>query len=246
MTRAVLLFAVGFLTMLPESADARPQAAATLHALIQQEWQYQLEHSPTYASVQGDRRWNGRWDDLSLEAIAADHQHNLQVLAKLKTVDRKALSAADQLNYDLFRRDYETWVEEHRFKTYLMPVNHMGGIPEGIKQPPGVQTAYQLADNLRFETVKDYEDWVARLQGFGTYVDQVLALLREGLREKRIHPRSSSSGFRRRWRSSSWRTRRTAASSRRSAASPRALPPRSSNACPRRAARRLRRACSPR
>lgn len=188
MTRAVLLFAVGFLTMLPESADARPQAAATLHALIQQEWQYQLEHSPTYASVQGDRRWNGRWDDLSLEAIAADHQHNLQVLAKLKTVDRKALSAADQLNYDLFRRDYETWVEEHRFKTYLMPVNHMGGIPEGIKQPPGVQTAYQLADNLRFETVKDYEDWVARLQGFGAYVDQVLALLREGLREKRIHP----------------------------------------------------------
>ncbi|AEI66312.1 DUF885 domain-containing protein [Corallococcus macrosporus] len=175
--------------MLPEAADARPQAAAALHALLQQEWQYQLEHSPTYASVQGDRRWNDRWDDLSLKAIEADHQHNLQVLAKLKTVDREALSAADQLNHDLFRRDYETWVEEHRFKPYLMPVSHLAGIPEGIKQPPGVQAAYQLADTLRFATVQDYEDWVVRLQGFGAYVDQVLALLEEGLRQRRVPPK---------------------------------------------------------
>ncbi|AKQ67251.1 hypothetical protein A176_004163 [Myxococcus hansupus] len=187
--RTLVLLAVGFLTMLPDTADAQKRGAAALHALIQQEWQYQLERSPTYASVQGDRRWNGRWDDLSLPSIEADHQHNLQVLAKLKTLDRKSLTAADQLNLDLFRREYELWVEEHGFKTYLMPVNHMGGIPEGIKQPPGVQTAYQLADTLRFQTVKDYEDWIARLEGFGTYVDQVLALLREGVRQQRIHPR---------------------------------------------------------
>ncbi|GHG72872.1 DUF885 domain-containing protein [Comamonas sp. JC664] len=186
--RTLVLLAVGLLTMLPDTANAQKRGAAALHALIQQEWQYQLERSPTYASVQGDRRWNGRWDDLSLQAIEADHQHNLQVLAKLKTVDRKSLSAADQLHYDLFRRDYEVWVEEHRFKTYLLPVNHMGAIPEGIKQPPGVQAASQLADLLRFQTVKDYEDWIVRLEGFGTYVDQVLALQREGVRQQRVHP----------------------------------------------------------
>ncbi|MCE9667134.1 DUF885 domain-containing protein [Myxococcus stipitatus] len=171
-----------------ESEAKKMDATTALHALISEEWQYQLEHSPTYASVQGDRRWNGRWDDLSLEAIEADHRHSLQVLERLKKVDRARLSADDQLNLDLFRRDYETWVEEHQFKWYLLPTNQVGGIPEGIKQPPGVQTAYQLADNLRFETVKDYEDWLVRLGGFGTYVDQVVALMREGLREKRVHP----------------------------------------------------------
>ncbi|MFP2910581.1 DUF885 domain-containing protein [Pyxidicoccus sp. 3LFB2] len=190
MSRAVLLLVVGFLAMLPSDAEARkPDAtAAALHSLIQREWQYQLEHSPTYASVSGDRRWNDRWDDLSLEALEADHQHNLQVVAQLKKLDRKKLSVADQLNYDLFLREYEQWVEARRFKLYLMPSNHMGGIPEGIKQPPGLQTAYQLADTLRFETAKDYEDWLARLQRFGTYVDQVMALMREGLREGRVHP----------------------------------------------------------
>jgi uncharacterized protein (DUF885 family) len=190
MFRAVLLVVMGSIAMLPVTAEAekRDATATALHALIQREWQYQLEHSPTYASVSGDRRWNDRWDDLSLKAIETDHQHNLQVVAQVKKLDRKKLSAADQLNYDLFLHDYELWIEEHRFKTYLMPSNHMGGLPEGIKQPPGVQTAYQLADTLRFDTVQDYEEWVTRLQRFGAYVDQVMALMREGLREGRVHP----------------------------------------------------------
>jgi uncharacterized protein (DUF885 family) len=188
--RALLLLALGFIAMLPPTSEAaKPESpAAALHALIQREWRYQLERSPTYASVAGDRRWNDRWDDLSLKAIEADHQHNLQVVAWLKKLDRQKLSAADQLNLDLLLRDYALWVEEHRFKLFLLPSNHLGGIPEGIKQPPGVQTAYQLADTLRFETVQDYEDWIARLKGFGTYVDQVISLMREGLRQGRVHP----------------------------------------------------------
>jgi uncharacterized protein (DUF885 family) len=191
MLQAVRRLAVGLIATLPLTVAAHKKntAAATLHTLISREWQYQLEHSPTYASVQGDRRWNDRWDDRSLTAIEADHQHNLQVLQQLGKIDRKRLPAEDQLNYDLFRRDYETWIEEHRFKWHLLPTNQSGGLPEGIKQPPGIQTAYQLADTLRFETTKDYEEWIARLDGFGTYVDQIIALMREGMRERRMHPK---------------------------------------------------------
>lgn len=191
MFRTAFQLAVGLLAALPLAAVAqkRQSPASALHALIDREWQYQLEHSPTYASVLGDRRWNDRWDDLSLQAMEADHRHNLEVLAQLKKLERQKLSAEEQLTYDLFRHDYETWVEEHRFKWYLLPTNQVGGIPEGIKQPPGVQTAYQLADNMRFTTVRDYEEWIARLHGFGTYVDQVVALMREGVREHRVHPK---------------------------------------------------------
>ncbi|NBD13883.1 MULTISPECIES: DUF885 family protein [Corallococcus] len=169
---------------------ARGAVSAALHALLEAEWQYSLQQYPTYASLLGDRRWNDRWDDLSLAALEADHRHSHDVLARLQGVDRAALDDdADRLHLDLFRRMHETWVEEYGAKWHLLPLNQMGGLPEGLKQPPGLQTAYQLADTLRFETVRDYEDWVKRLEGFGAYADQVVALMREGLRQHRIHPR---------------------------------------------------------
>ena len=194
MLRTAGPLAFALLALLPLAALAQKRSGSAgspspLQTLISREWQYQLEHSPTYASVLGDRRWNGSWDDLSLEALEADHQHNLQVLRQLDALKRTRLSAKEQLDYELFRRDYATWVEEYGHRWFLLPVSHMSSLPEGVKQPPGVQVAYQLADTLRFTTVKDYEDWVQRLEGFGTYVDQVLALMRQGMAEKRLHPK---------------------------------------------------------
>lgn len=190
MLRTAGPLALGLLAMLPLAALAQPRKApSALQTLIAREWQYQLEHNPIYASVLGDRRWNGRWDDLSLEALEKDHQHNLQVLKQLEGIKAARLGAKERLDYELLRRDYQTWVDEHRFRWFLLPTSPMGSLPEGVKQPPGVQAAYQLATTLRFSTVQDYEDWLQRLEGFGTYVDQVMALMRQGMAEQRMHPR---------------------------------------------------------
>jgi uncharacterized protein (DUF885 family) len=154
-------------------------AAKALHQLIDAEWNYRMEHSPTTASTLGDRRWNERWDDLSLEAIGRNHQHELEVLEHLKSVDRGRLSAPDQLNYDLFRKDYDTDLEEYPFQWYLVPLN----------QREGVQTWDQLADALPFDTLKDYEDWLARLRSYPVCLEQTTGVMREGIRRKMLLPR---------------------------------------------------------
>ena len=153
-------------------------AAKALHDLFDREWDYQMQQSPTRASTLGDRRWNDRWPDISLEAIKQRHEHGLGVLAQLSKIDRRQLSPADQLNHDLFKRDYETNAEEYKFRWYLIPLNQRGGI----------QTENELADSLRFETVKDYEDWIARMRSFPTYMDQTMALMQEGIKEKLLLP----------------------------------------------------------
>jgi uncharacterized protein (DUF885 family) len=178
--------------LVPALAAAAPRqgkASRVLAMLIDEDWQHELRWSPTYASVLGDRRWNGRWDDLSPEAIEARQQHDREVVAALDGILAAKLPDEDRLNAELLRKDHAWWAEAHDLGWHLLPTNQSGGLPEGVRQPPGVQTAYQLAGQLRFETAQDYEDWLLRLESFGAYVDQVVALMREGVRRGLVHPR---------------------------------------------------------
>jgi uncharacterized protein (DUF885 family) len=155
------------------------EGAKALGELFASEWDYWMEQDPTWASTLGDRRWNDRWGDRSLEAIDRRHSHNVEVLAKIESIDRSALSPADRLNYDLFVKEYRDEVEGHRYRWYLIPLNQRGGI----------QTADELADALRFQTVKDYEDWLARLNSFPVYMEQTIGLMRAGIKARMLLPK---------------------------------------------------------
>lgn len=162
-------------------AAAPPQAgpAADLHALFQREWDYTMEQSPTWASQLGDRRWNNVWDDVSLSAFEKRYKHIFQALNDLQKIPRKQLSPADQLNYDLFKRELDMAKEAYQYKWHTLP----------ITQRDGIQLADELADSLRFETVKDYEDWIARMLSFTNYMEQTIALMKEGIRTRMVQPR---------------------------------------------------------
>jgi uncharacterized protein (DUF885 family) len=147
------------------------EATKALHDLFAAEWDYQLEQYPTWASRLGDRRWNDRWGDERLDAIDRRNRHYLEALTRLGSIKREDLSPADRLNYDLFHKDYENEIQEHRYRWHLLPLNQLGG----------VQTADELADALRFETLKDYDDWLARLRALPEYIEQTTALMRAGI-----------------------------------------------------------------
>jgi uncharacterized protein (DUF885 family) len=175
-----LLLACSLCAAAARGQNAQPNAAArALHDLFEAEWEYAMREFPTFASSLGDRRYNDRWTDLSLEAHERRHKHQQEALARLKAIDRAALSPADQLNYDLFEKDLREGLEGYKYRWHLVPLNQRGGI----------QTESELADLLRFESVKDYEDWLARLRAFPAMMDQTIALMREGARARMIHPR---------------------------------------------------------
>ncbi|MEY2489334.1 MAG: hypothetical protein QOC70_1276 [Verrucomicrobiota bacterium] len=162
-----------------QSKNGRSDAGKTLNDFFESEWNYEMEQNPTRASSLGDRRWNDRWGDRSLEAIRKREEHTTDALARLAKIERAQLSPADQLNYDLFKKDLETEIEGAKFRAYLMPINQRGG----------PQTLDELGDRLRFETVKDYEDWVARLRAFPALIEQEIALMREGARTHVMWPK---------------------------------------------------------
>ena len=153
--------------------------ADRLRRLFDEEWERVLRESPTFASFLGDKRYNGEWEDASIEAIERSQARDREVLEELDAIDVDQLSEADRLNYRLFRKQYEYAVGEQPYRWFLLPLNQRGGI----------QTANEVADSLSFETARDYEDWIARLEAFPEYAEQTMALMRQGVAEKRVHAR---------------------------------------------------------
>ena len=82
------------------------------------------------------------------------------------------------MNYRLFRRQVEVDLAEFPFQWHLVPLDHRHGI----------QSENSLADSLSFATVKDYKDWIARLQSFPAYTDQTIAVMRAGIAAGMVQP----------------------------------------------------------
>ena len=182
--RLATLAAVALAVVLPfadaaAATAARSPAAERLYALFDSTWEKELALNPMMATYTGDARYNDRWTDMSAAGIAQRHQHDRDTLAALRAIPRDQLTPAEQLDYDLFAREYEQQLATHPFKPWLYQINQRGGI----------QTLSETAEILPFRTVKDYEDWIARLQGVGTLVDQHIAMLDEAAREGRTQPR---------------------------------------------------------
>ena len=174
-----LLFVLACLAGLPSMA-ADDSASVALHKLFDREWDRDMRENPISASDLGDYRFNDLWPDTSMQAINASHDADQQALKDLAAINRDALSPQDKVSYDLFKWTYTDRLDSYRFHEYLFPLNQLGGI----------QTAGDIAtQSLHFASLKDYQDWLKRLQTFGPYMDQTIALLQQGVDEQRVLPR---------------------------------------------------------
>ena len=175
----ILILATGLAGSLPALA-AGPDAGTALHQLFDREWDRSMRENPLYASDLGDYRYNDKWPDASMAAIQRAHAEDQQALADLAKIDRNALSTQDQISYDLFKWNIDDGNDSFKFHEYLFPLNQLGGI----------QTIGDIAtQSLRFENLKDYQDWLTRLKTFAPYMDQTIALMQQGVDEQRVLPK---------------------------------------------------------
>jgi uncharacterized protein (DUF885 family) len=162
-------------------AEPAAGAATALRALFDADYQRELREDPLNASYVGDDRYNDRLPDLSPAALAAREQAVRESRSALLAIDRGALGGADQLNYDIYLGELDDKIAGFRFHEERMPVTQQGGV-------------HLLADGtlqlLRFERVKDYADWIARLRAYGRYTEQNIALMRLGMSSGWLPPKA--------------------------------------------------------
>ncbi len=151
-----------------------------LDTLLAEQWEYTLKRSPEFASILGDKRYNDRLSDFSQSAIDADIAKAKEFLARFEALDTRGFPEQEALNKRLMVRTLRETIENARFKDWQMPVTQISGIH--LQAP-------QLVSLLSFASVKDYEDYIARLKAFPRVFDDTVIQMRRGMADNMMPPK---------------------------------------------------------
>jgi uncharacterized protein (DUF885 family) len=151
-----------------------------LHSLLDDQWQYTLRTSPEFASVLGDKRYNDQLTNFSQAAIDQDNLQTRLYLQKFEAIDMTGFPEQEILNHKLMVGRLQQQLEGLKFKNWETPVNQFIGIHIDLPQ---------LVTSWSFTTVKDYEDYIARLKQIPRSFDETVIQMRNGMKDGLMPPK---------------------------------------------------------
>jgi uncharacterized protein (DUF885 family) len=168
----------------PDTAvDTTADTTADFAALLDEHFERSLVLSPVYASSIGESQFNDQYaNSIGPEHRAASHELNVEFLSKLSEIDRNELGAQDQLSFDMFKLRREMSLAGEQFPSYLAPMNQFRSATSSFVQLGSGSGLHP------FETVKDYDDFLSRVDGFVVYIDQSIANMKEGVQQGVTQP----------------------------------------------------------
>lgn len=158
--------------------------AAELTKLYGDFWEASLVLNPIQATFVGDPRYNDRLPNfLSAESRKEQHDFDQQWLDKVSAIDPSVLDGQARLSYDIFVRERKLSLEGERFPGWMQPVNQFGNFSQFFAQLGSGSSAQP------FVTVKDYDNWAARVAAAPAIFDTAIANMREGIAAGVVQPK---------------------------------------------------------
>ncbi|HEY3454807.1 MAG TPA: DUF885 domain-containing protein [Bryobacteraceae bacterium] len=161
-------------------ANPAPSPKQQLDDLLHEEWEFELRTQPESATIYGDNRYNDKLTDYSIGAIQANYRKTKDFLRRFEALNVSSLPEQDQLSKELMIRNLRRSIENVDLKLYEMPIDQFNGLH--------LQYA-QLVSIFPFATVKDYENYLARLHQFPQMFDQIIALGEAGEHDGLMPPK---------------------------------------------------------
>lgn len=154
----------------------------TLFADHREAW---MRWDPLNATLCGDHRFDDQLPRANEESFADWLTQLNGFQARWKAIDRAGLQAANRLNYDVFARMLENEISELSFHAYRLPISKAGGFHIFYPDLPLLTT---------FANLKDYENYITRLEGLQRFFDENIGLMRAGLKTGFVPPRVTLEG----------------------------------------------------
>jgi uncharacterized protein (DUF885 family) len=148
---------------------------AAQNALFDEQYESDLRNFPERATAFGDYRYNDKLSERSLDAIAQYHKTDQTFLARLEAIPTAGFTDPDQLSHDLMVRVLQQRITDFDLKEYEMPINQQNGIHTSLADLPL---------SVPLDSVKHYQDYIARLHQVPRVLSQTTEVLRAGMKDK--------------------------------------------------------------
>jgi uncharacterized protein (DUF885 family) len=154
--------------------DLQPVAdrLAAQNALFDEQYESDLRNLPERATAFGDYRYNDKLQDHSLAGIAQRDEIDRTFLRRLQAIATIGFSDQDQLSHEVLVRVLERRIADFDLKEYEMPINQQNGIHTDLADLPL---------SVPLDSVKHFEDYIARLHQIRRALSQTTEVLRAGM-----------------------------------------------------------------
>ena len=155
----------------PLTAEQIAAESKKVNMFFGKKFQETMDRHPMYQTYLGIKKDADKWEDLTDAFAQKELQLNKEALTWITdSVNVAALDADTKLSYDLFKQTLENDIADFKYRFHDYPVNQMHGMHAEI--PAFLINMHQIT------TVKDAENYIARLHGLQPLFNQLVANLK--------------------------------------------------------------------
>ena len=141
--------------------------------------------NPIEATNAGDNRFNAEFPNALSKAYKAEKKAFYEkYLSEIKAIDTALLTDVEQMSVAVLKWDCEINLNEFSYKKDLMPIDQMWSKNLDFNQLASGTNAQP------FKTVKDYNDWLKRVDGYLLWLATAQEQMKSGITSGYVLPKS--------------------------------------------------------
>lgn len=166
-------------------SDEQQKASQHLQNIFNEYYVDDLKRNPISATYLGETEYNGQYSrPISEQAKAESLAFHYDYIERLQSVNSAVLSVQDKLSYDVFMHDREVAIGLSDYPSEMLPISQLFSD----------QTLFAVlgsGDSVQpFETELDYDNFIARANGFAAYMESAKQAMEKGIETGVVLPKA--------------------------------------------------------
>lgn len=178
------VFLIGFTSCKKYDSPLTKVTPVEVDSIAADYYEQYLKLYPLEATSQGDLRYNDQLPiNIDKDFISGEISFYNSVQNQLKKLDYKSLSDDDKTVYDVLDYTLKDKIERYAYRPEYIPFTQFAGLPLDFPLLGSGEGSQP------FKTIKDYEDWLKRMEKFPEWMTTAEANFREGMKNNVVLPK---------------------------------------------------------